>query len=203
MLVLMCMLPLTAILVASEAMAASKQPQWPQRSNLNSDLKSASSITLVSMCILPLTAILMAFEAIATSKRPRRPHLTSQLNSVTSITYVAMLLWPLNASMRWLKRTRTRTAKDDPLTCVASPQVKSEQLALRPSETPYAAHFDKFGWSLVGGGEAFVVCGLTFLKDGEKRLHLSLPLILSSFPFHETRWDWLVIWIFDTEDGGG
>ena len=31
------------------------------------------------------------------------------------------------------------------------------------------------------------VCGLTFLKDGEKRLPLSLSLILSSFPFHETR----------------
>ena len=98
-LVSMCILPLTAISVASEAIVASKWPPHPQRSNLNSDLKPATSITLVSMCILPLTAILVAFEAMVTSKRPQRPHPTSQLNSVTSKTYVAMLLWPLNASM--------------------------------------------------------------------------------------------------------
>ena len=36
--ILMCILPLTDIWVASEAMASSKQPQKPQRSNL-SDLR--------------------------------------------------------------------------------------------------------------------------------------------------------------------
>ena len=38
----MCMLPLTAIWVAFEAMATSKWPQWPVRSNLTQDLKSAT-----------------------------------------------------------------------------------------------------------------------------------------------------------------
>ena len=89
-------LSLTVILVASEAIAASN---WPQRSNLTSDLKSATSITLVSMCMLTLMAILVASEAIAASKRPRRSHLSSELKSVTSITHVAMLIWPLKASM--------------------------------------------------------------------------------------------------------
>ena len=99
------MLPLTAILVASEAMAASKQPQWPQNSNLTSDLKSATSITLVSMCMLPLMAILVASEAMAASKQPWRSHLASELNSVTSITYVPMSLWLPKASMRQIKQT--------------------------------------------------------------------------------------------------
>ena len=57
----------TVILVASEAMVASKQPQWPQRSNVTSDLMQATSITLASKCILPVTAILVASEAIAAS----------------------------------------------------------------------------------------------------------------------------------------
>ena len=100
------MLPLTAILVASEAMAASKWPQWPQGSNLTSDLKSATSITLASMCVLHLTAILVASEAMAASKWPQRSDMTSELNSVASITYVAMLFWPLNASVSQIKRER-------------------------------------------------------------------------------------------------
>ena len=41
-------------------MAASKQPQ---RSNLTSDLKPTTLVTLVSMCILPLTDILVTSEA--------------------------------------------------------------------------------------------------------------------------------------------
>ena len=48
----MCILPLTAILVASEAMAASKQPQ---RSHLTSELNSVTSITYVPMSLRPLT----------------------------------------------------------------------------------------------------------------------------------------------------
>ena len=46
----------------------SKQPQWPQKSNLTKDLKSATSITPVYMCMLPVTAIFVASEAMATSK---------------------------------------------------------------------------------------------------------------------------------------
>ena len=92
-----CILPVTAILVAS---AASKWPQWPQRSHLTSDLKSLTWTTLISICMLPLTAILLASEDMAASKQPQRSHLTSESNSVTSITYVAMLFWPLNASRR-------------------------------------------------------------------------------------------------------
>ena len=67
-------------------LVASKQPQWPQNSNLTSDLKSATSITLVLMSMLPLKAILVASEAIAASKQPLRSILTSDLKSVTSKT---------------------------------------------------------------------------------------------------------------------
>ena len=63
-----CCLPKTVILVASEAMVTSKQPQWPPNSNLTSDLMQATSITLASMCILPRIAIMVASEAIAASK---------------------------------------------------------------------------------------------------------------------------------------
>ena len=49
------MLPLTAILVASEAMAASKQPQ---RSHLASELNSVTSITHVTLSIWPLKAFM-------------------------------------------------------------------------------------------------------------------------------------------------
>jgi len=52
-LVSLCMLPLTAILVASEAMAASKRPP---RSHLTSELNSVTSITYVPMSLRPLTA---------------------------------------------------------------------------------------------------------------------------------------------------
>ena len=52
-LVSMCILPLTAILVAYDAVAASKQPQ---RSQLTSELKSVTSITYVAMLLWPLTA---------------------------------------------------------------------------------------------------------------------------------------------------
>ena len=45
------MLPLTAILVASEAMVASKQPL---RSHLNSELNTVTSITYVTMPPWPL-----------------------------------------------------------------------------------------------------------------------------------------------------
>ena len=83
--------------VASEAMAASKQPQRPWRSDLTLDLIQATSITLTSMCILPETAFLVASEAIATSTWPQRSLLISNLNSVTSITLV--LFWPPNASL--------------------------------------------------------------------------------------------------------
>ena len=58
----MCMLPLTAIWVTFEALVASKWPQWPQRLNLTSDLKYATTIIPVSMWMLPLTAILVASE---------------------------------------------------------------------------------------------------------------------------------------------
>ena len=47
-LVPMCVLPLTAILVASEAMAASKRPR---RSHAASDLNSVTSITYVPMSL--------------------------------------------------------------------------------------------------------------------------------------------------------
>ena len=49
----MCILHLTAILVASEAMAASK---WPQRSDMTSELNSVASITYVAMLFWPLNA---------------------------------------------------------------------------------------------------------------------------------------------------
>ena len=48
----MCMLPLTVILVASEAMAASKRPP---RSHLTSELNSVASITYVPLSLWPLT----------------------------------------------------------------------------------------------------------------------------------------------------
>ena len=51
-LVSMCMLPLTAILVAFEAMAASKRPR---RSHLTSKFNSVTSITYVFMSLWPLT----------------------------------------------------------------------------------------------------------------------------------------------------
>ena len=51
-LVFMCMLPLIAILVASEVMAASKRPR---RSHLASELSSMTSITHVAMLIWPLS----------------------------------------------------------------------------------------------------------------------------------------------------
>ena len=88
------MLHKTAILTSPDAMVASI---WPQSSNLTSDLKSATSITLVSMCMVPLTANLS--EAMAASKRTQRSHLASESKSVTSITYDAWLLCPLRASM--------------------------------------------------------------------------------------------------------
>ena len=47
-LVSMCILPFIAILVASEAIAASK---WPPRSQMASDLNSLISITYVEMCL--------------------------------------------------------------------------------------------------------------------------------------------------------
>ena len=87
---------ITAILIASQAMAASKRPQ---KSYLTSELNSVTSTALVSMCILPLTVILVASEAVASSKRPRRSHLTSELKSVTSIIYVTMLLRHLNVTI--------------------------------------------------------------------------------------------------------
>ena len=49
----MCMLPLTVILVTSEAMAASKRPP---RSHLTSELNSVTSITYVTMLLWPLNA---------------------------------------------------------------------------------------------------------------------------------------------------
>ena len=49
----MCMLPLTAILWTSEAMAASKQPR---RSQMALELNSVASITYVAMLSWPLTA---------------------------------------------------------------------------------------------------------------------------------------------------
>ena len=52
-LVSMSILHPTAILVASEAMATSKQPR---RSHLTSELNSVTSITYVAMLLLPLTA---------------------------------------------------------------------------------------------------------------------------------------------------
>ena len=91
-----CCLPETVILVASEAMVTSKQPQLPPNSNLTSDLMQATFITLASICILPRRAIMVASDAIAASKRPLRSLLTSNLNSVASITYDLVLFWPLN-----------------------------------------------------------------------------------------------------------
>ena len=63
-----CCLPKTVILVASEAMVISKQPQWHPNSNLTSDLMQATPITLAYMCILPRIAIMVASEATSASK---------------------------------------------------------------------------------------------------------------------------------------
>ena len=105
----MCILPLTANSMASEAVAASKRPQ---RSHLTSELNQVTSTTLVSICILPLTAILVASEAMAASKRPQRSHLTSEFNSVTSITYVPMFLWLLTVTIH-LKLPESQTPSID------------------------------------------------------------------------------------------
>ena len=62
-----------ALLAASEAITASKQPR---RSNLASDLKSVTPMA--------------ASEAITASKQPQRSNMTSDLNSGTQITYFSM-----------------------------------------------------------------------------------------------------------------
>ena len=83
-----------SILLASEALAASKQLQM---SNLASYLKPATLITLVLLCILLLTAMLVALEAMAASKWPQRSLVASDLNSVTSNSlYVSLLEHPAN-----------------------------------------------------------------------------------------------------------
>ena len=84
-----------ALLAASEATTASKQP-W--RSNLTSDLKSVTPITYLSMCILFIWygPFMAASEATTASKQPRRSNLTSYLKSVTPNTYLSMcilLIW--------------------------------------------------------------------------------------------------------------
>ena len=53
------MLPLTAILVASEAITASEQPQ---RSNLFSKSKSVTSITYDAMLLWPLRALMSSIK---------------------------------------------------------------------------------------------------------------------------------------------
>ena len=68
----MCILYQTVVLVSSEALAASK---WPLSLHLNSDLKSATLITLVTMCIFTATAILVAPEAVAASRWPHIGHI--------------------------------------------------------------------------------------------------------------------------------
>ena len=100
---------------AMRVMATSKQPQWPQRSNVTSDLMQATSITLASMCILPGTAIMVTSEIIVASKWPLRSLLTSNSNSVSSITHVPVLIYPLNGCMGQI--FRKKEAKYHPLTC--------------------------------------------------------------------------------------
>ena len=72
------------------------------------------------------TPILVASEAMAASKQPRRSDLTSKFNSLTSITYVPSL-----ASKGLHELNGTHKEVYDPLTCVASPQVKILTLAFR------------------------------------------------------------------------
>ena len=54
-LVSMCILPLTAILVASDPVATSKQPR---RSHLTSELNSVTLITYVPMVVWPLNPVI-------------------------------------------------------------------------------------------------------------------------------------------------
>ena len=49
------------ILLASEAITTSKQPQWPNQATGSNSL---ISITLISMCILPLTSNFETSEAM-------------------------------------------------------------------------------------------------------------------------------------------
>ena len=70
---------LTFILKVSEA---TKQPQWPKRSNLTSDLILETFITHLSKCMLPTIAILLASVTMAASKQPQGSPLTSEMNSV-------------------------------------------------------------------------------------------------------------------------
>ena len=108
-------------------MAASKQPL---RTNLTSDLESATLYTLVS--ILPLLAILLPTEAMAASKRPWRSHLALDLNSVTSITYVLMSLWPLNVNIH--KSVYIFPAPPEPLKlCQDEPLTSGLQIGIAKS----------------------------------------------------------------------
>ena len=101
--------------MVSEAARASKQPLWPQRSNLTSELKSATSITMVSMCMLLLTTILVVSEAMVASKRPQWPqssNLTSHLKSATLITLVSLCMLPLTPILVALGHGSLQTASE-------------------------------------------------------------------------------------------
>ena len=90
---------------------------------MTSDLQSA---TLNTLWILPPKTS----EAMAASKRPQRSLLTSKFDSVTLITHVTMLFWPLMATISRILYEDNY----DPLTCVASPQVKMAKKKSDPNE---------------------------------------------------------------------
>ena len=78
------------------------RPWWPSnstRSNLISELKSTSSITLASMCIIHLTVILVASEAMVAS---RLDSMTSEFQfdlrfEVSNLDYPGMCILHLTA----------------------------------------------------------------------------------------------------------
>ena len=76
-------------------------------------------ITLVSMCILPPTAS----EAMAASKRPQR--FTSDLKvQLSDLDYLCSRVSLASKCLYELNDTQEEEEVYDPLTCVASPQVK-------------------------------------------------------------------------------
>ena len=94
-LVSICLLPLVAILVASEVMVASK---WLWRTHLRSGLNSVPSITYIPMLLWPVKASLRWFTQ--TNKRGQlltielRSFACSQLKIVESASLTNLAHWP-------------------------------------------------------------------------------------------------------------
>ena len=123
--ILMCILLLTSI---SEAI---KWPWWPRWSNLTSDLKSVTLINLVFMCILLQTAFLVASEANGGLWGHGGLQITSEITSdhgieLGDLNYLCSHVFLASKGLHELNATQAEEEVYDPLTCVASPQAKTD-----------------------------------------------------------------------------